>query len=205
MPQTQKQTAVSSYGYWQALAAGAQIIMPEIDCREKLQVNLGIFFGLDSAATPVGCQFLVQQSAVSSGTDSFITMESIITPTTVPTAMIMDGDEVAGTSILKCGTSVPAVNDLLAFKNGTLSQSELREVKARNITVGSESVTLMEGLSFNQTSGTYYTQGQKYFRPYNTFGISRIRVIANNAYAVGSASAIVRVDELSADSIQVIA
>lgn len=199
---TQRQVADIEYGVWQAIASGAQTIFPAIDVSERLRVDFGFFFGLDSATAPVGLQFRVQKSLRSTGTDSWITVDTIVTPVIAPTAIATDGDEAAGSTVIECGASVPVVGDLILFKNATITQSEIREVKSRVITGGSESVTLMEGLSYGQAAGTYYTQAQKYSRSYDAVGAARFRVVANNAYAASSPTAVIRVDELMVLSMQ---
>lgn len=196
-PQTSRQKIVTDLIAWSAVAAAAQNIGNELDCRDKLWAMIGIFFGLDSASTPVGTEILIQKSDKDSGNDSWITIDRIITGTTAPATIANDGSQAAGTgadgSPILCGATVPALGDMMLFKNAILSLSEIGIVVARVTTGGSESYTLRDALTNAQASGNYYTKAEKYSRLYNLAGIRRLRPAVNNNYAASPASCVVRV------------
>lgn len=204
MSLTQKQTADIAYQVWRAMASGEQVVLADIDVSALIQCDLGFFFGLDNATAPTGFQFIVQKSYRTAGTDNWISVDSIITGTVAATPIVTDALEAAGSTIIECGASVPAVGDEIFFKGGVITESEIRAVKARVITGVSESVTLREALTYAAAMGTYYTKAEKFARSYITMGAARMRVVLNNAYASSSPACCVRVDQLNTEGIKTV-
>jgi len=204
MSLTQKQTADIAYQAWRSLASQEVVVLADINVSVLLQLDLGFFFGLDNATAPTGMQFIVQKSYKTTGTDNWITVESIITGTAAATAIVTDGIEAIGSTVIECGASVPAVGDEIFFKGGITTESEIRAVKARVITGGSETVTLREALTYAAAQGTYYTKAEKFARSYSTMGAARMRVILNNAYAASSPACCARVDQSNLEGIKTV-
>lgn len=195
--QTSRQKIVTDLIAWSAVAAADQNIGTELDCRDKLWAMIGIFFGLDSASTPPGTEVLIQKSDKDSGNDSWVTIDRIITGATAPATIANANAQAVGTggvgSPIRCGATVPALADMILFKNATLSLSEIGSVVARVTTGGSESYTLRDALTNAQAAGNYYTKAEKYSRLYNLAGIRRLRPVVNNNYAASPVSCVVRV------------
>ena len=94
--------------------------------------------------------------------------------------MASDAEEAAGQTVIECGATVPAIGDILFFKNSTIANSEWANVVARVTTGGSETVTLESGLTNVQAAGTYYTQGEHFVLTIDVEAVTRLRVVANN-------------------------
>lgn len=205
MAYSQKQTIQTDLLAWQAIAANAApVLSSAFDVREKLGVRIGFYFGLDSATTPVGTQFVVFASDMDSGDTGWIPIDSIITGTVAPVAVTVDNAEVG--PVIECGATVPALNEMILFKQGTIGLTEIQRVIARVTTGGSESFTTLRTLTTATGAGSvYYTKAEQYNRLYDVSGIRRIQVMCNNNYAASSASCVVRVSLTTYDSIQVVA
>lgn len=179
---------------WQAIAANAvPVKSTEITCTGYKYARFMIEFGLDSTTTPVGTQFLIQRSDVASGNAGWVTMDTIITGTVAATAFVTDGEEAAGQTEIATGAAVPALNDMVFFKNATITSSEIGHVVGRDVTGGSEHFDLLDGLTYTQAQGTYYNKAEKYDRLYLVTGAMRVRVVVNNNYAASSAACNIRV------------
>jgi len=204
MGQTLKQTIQTDLIAWTAVASGNQQISNELNCENKIAARIGIYFGLDSATTPVGTEFIIQSSDKDAGDDGWIAIDRIITGVIAPSAIATDNVETAGATVIECGATIPALGDMVLFKNATVANSEIGSVVARVTTGGSESFTLRDGLTSEQAAGTYYNKAEKYSRLYAFDGVRRLRVVVNNNYAASSASCVVRVSCVTVDSIQAV-
>ena len=179
---------------WQAIAANAAPVKStELTCTGYKYARFLIEFGLDSTTTPVGTQFLIQRSGSATGDRDWVTMDTIITGTVAATAFVTDGDEAAGQTEIATGAAVPDLNDMVFFKNGTITNSEIGRVVGRDVTGGSEHFDLLDGLTTLQAGGTYYNKAEKYDRLYILTGATRVRVVVNNNYAASSAACNIRV------------
>src|SRR4030042_470851 len=105
-----------------AVASGAQSISSVLDVATIFQITIFIDFGLDSATTPVGTEFRVQTSQKTSGDDTWRNIPGciVVTGVTAPSVVATDGTEAVGQTVIECGATVPALEDLMFFKNGTI-------------------------------------------------------------------------------------
>lgn len=186
-----------------AVAAANQSTSSELDVASKYSALIFIDFGLDSATTPVGTEFRIEVSEKATGTDTWRTFWSAITATVAPSAIVTDGTEVATSTQIECGATVPALNDIVFFKNSTIGNSEWGKVVARVTTGGSESFTLLDGLTNDQAGGTYYNKAEQFVVGLDLVSnpAKRLRVVCNNNYAASSASCCWRCAAITADSI----
>lgn len=176
-----------------AVAAGVQSKSTEQDCSTAISCMVHIDHGLDSATTPTGTQYLIQISHEDTGDNAWHDHpSSVITGTTAPTAIATIAEETAGATVIECGASLPALNDVVFFKNSTLANSEFVNVVDRVTTGGSESFTLRDGLKNTQAAGTYYNKAELFSRFVNLESVKRIRVVCNNNYVAGGASCVWR-------------
>ena len=205
MPTTQKQTIQTNLISWQAIAANAApILSAVIDVRQMLAARLIYYFGLDSATAPVGTQFVLFGSDMDSGDTGWSVIDNIITDTVTPLAVTVDNAEVG--PVFECGANVPALNDMILFKHGTPTLTEIQRVIARVITGGSESFTTLRAIANNTGAGSvYYNKAQSFNRLYDLSAIRRIQVMVNNNYAATAASCMARVSLVTVDSMQVVA
>ena len=184
-----------------AVASAAQSISSELSCPNQLAATIFIDFGLDSATTPVGTEFMIGVSQKASGNDTWRTIWSILTGVTAPSAIVTDAQETAGATVIECGATVPALNNIVFLKNSTIGNSEWVKVVARVITAGSESFTIQDGLTNIQAAGTYYDKAEQFIVQLDLPAIKRLRVVCNNNYAASSASCVWRCACITADSI----
>jgi hypothetical protein len=165
-----------------AVAADVQSISSILDLTDIKKAAIFIDHAKDNASASVGqgTEYVIQVSEKAIGNDTWRTLTSFTAAITVPTAMVSDAEEAAGQTVIECGAVVPAVGDVLFFKNGTLANSEWANVIARDATGGSENVTLESGLTNVQAQGTYYTQGQHFTEAFDVSMFTRLRVVCNN-------------------------
>lgn len=186
-----------------AVVSAAQSVSDIFTTSGKLNGIIFIDFGLDSATTPVGTEFRVETSQKLTGNDTWRTIPGgiRITGTTAPSAIVMDALEAAGQTVIECGATLPALNDIVFFKNATLGNSEWAKVTARVATGGSESFTIQDGLTNGQAAITLYNKAEQFVIPIDLAGIVRLRVVCNNNYATSSASIVWRCALVTCDSI----
>lgn len=186
-----------------AVASGAQSISSTLTVNSELSARVFIDFGLDSATTPVGTQFLIQTSQKDTGDDTWRSVWETITGITAPAAIATDADEDIGQTEIACGSTVPALRDIIFFKNATITSSEWATVIDRDITGAAEHFNIRDGLTALQEDGTYYTKGEQFVALVDLQGIRRFRVVCNNNYAASSASCVWRCACITTDNLLV--
>lgn len=184
-----------------AIASAAQQISSIFTPAGKIVGKFLIDFGLDSATTPVGTEIIIQESQKASGDDTWRMIWSAVTGTVAPSAIVMDAEEAATSTVIECGATVPALNDSVFFKNATIANSEWAKVRARVITGGSESFTIQDGLTNTQAAITLYNKAEQYVVAIPLAAGVRYRVVFNNNYAASSASCVGRVALITLDSV----
>jgi hypothetical protein len=107
-------------------------------------------------------------------------LSSFTASITAPTAVVTDGEEAAAQTEIACGAVVPAVGDIIFFKNATLANSEWANVIGVDATGGSEHFDIEDGLTNTQAAGTYYTQGEQFVLTLDVQSVTRLRVVCNN-------------------------
>jgi hypothetical protein len=170
----------------------------------KLSASIGIWHAKDSASAPVGAgtKYTIEKSYTLTGDDNWMSLYWVQAGITAPTAMVTDGEEVATSTVIECGNVIPAVGDIICFKNATIGLTEFREVIARVTTGGSETVTLKDALTSTQAQGTYYTQVEKFdINLLNLKGVVRLRVFVNNNLGTTNRAIIFRIALTTCDGI----
>jgi len=166
-----------------AVAADAQSISSVLDLSgpvKKVTVFIDHAKDAANAAVGQGTEYVIQVSEKASGNDTLRSLASFTAAITAPTAVTTDAQEAAGSTVIECGATVPAIGDIVFFKNATLANSEWANVVARVTTAGSESFTIESGLTNTQAAGTYYTQGEHFVLTIDVEAITRLRVVCNN-------------------------
>jgi len=187
----------------QTLAADLVAISEAIDVSDKASITLGIIHAKDNASASVvsGSVYTVEISLDATGNRSWFGVWSCTAGITVPTAMVTDGIEAIGQTVIECGNVIPAVGDIICFKNATIGNTEFREVVARVTAGGTESVTLKDALEFEQAQGTYYTQVEKWCPTIPLDGALRLRVKVDNNRGTTNRAIIFQVLQVTCDGI----
>jgi hypothetical protein len=136
-----------------------------------------------------------------SGDRSWLRILSYTAGITVPVALVTDGIEAVGQTVIECSSVVPVVGDVVCFKNATIANTEFREVVARSTGVGTETITLKDALEFTQAQGTYYTQVEKWCPTIPLDGVLRLRVKVDNSRGSTNRAILFQVLEVTCDGI----
>ena len=184
-----------------AVAADAQSVSSTLSVYQKKRVTVMIDHAKDNALAAVGAgaEYRVQVSEKDSGNDTWRSLAAVTAQITVPVAVVTDNNEAAGQTVIECGAVVPAVGDIIFFKNAVIANSEWARVVAVDATPGTENFTIADGLTNAQAAGTYYTQGEHFVATVEVRAVTRLRVIANNANGSTNRAVVFRVAAITED------
>ena len=165
-----------------AVAADVQSVSSVLNLAKARRVSIFIDHAKDNASASVGqgAEYIIQVSEKATGNETWRALAAFTAAITAPTAPVTDAEEAAGQTVIECGATVPAVGDIVFFKNATIANSEWANVIARVTTGGSETFTIESGLTNIQAAGTYYTQGEYFVVVLDVSAITRLRVVCNN-------------------------
>ena len=185
----------------QTLAADICAVSSTFTTNGKLSVNIEIIHAKDNASASVGAgtKYTVEQYI--GGDWRPVVGAFVQAGITAPTAMVTDGIENAGQTVIECGAVVPAIDDIICFKNANILLTEFKRVVARVTTGGSETVTIKDALTNQQAQGTYYTQVEMFNIKLDLKGIIQLRVHANNNLGTTNRAVIWQVSFITCDSI----
>lgn len=165
-----------------AISANVQQVSSTYTSLYTMQATVFIDHARDSASAFVGAgtEYRVEVSQKASGNDTWRTLYSVVCGITAPSSIVMDAQEAAGQTRIECGATVPAVGDIVFFKNATLANSEWAKVIARDTTVSSEYFDILDGLTNIQPAITLYNQAEQFVITVNLRTGTRLRVVVNN-------------------------
>jgi len=183
----------------QTLAADLCAVSSTFTANGKLTVNIQIIHAKDNASASVGAgtRYTIEQFI---GGD-WRPLYWVQTGITAPTAVVTDGVENIGQTVIECGATVPAIDDIVCFKNADPLLSEFKRVVARVTTGGSETFTIKDALTNQQAQGTYYTQVEMFNIKLDLKGIIQLRVHANNNLGTTNRAVIWQVSLITCDGI----
>ena len=167
-----------------AVAAGAQQISSTLDISKYQYITLFIDHARDEAAAFVGAgtEYKIQVSEKASGSDTWRTLTSAVCDITAASDIIMDGNEAAGQTIIETGATLPAVNDIVFFKNATIANSEWVRVTEIDNTGGTEHFHISDGLTNAQAQLAHiYNKAEQFVISLTNTAYTRLRVVVNNA------------------------
>jgi len=166
-----------------AIAANAQAISSVLDVTgfKNMAVFIDHARDVTTAFVVAGTEYRIQVSENAAGNDNWRTITSVVCDITAASDIAMDGDEVVGSTVIECGATLPAVNDIVFFKNATIANSEWARVVAIVTTGGSESFTLSDGLTKAQVALAHmYNKAEQFVITFDVTTFTRMRVIINN-------------------------
>lgn len=167
-----------------AVAADVQSVSSELDItgRSIKKVTVFIDHAKDAALASVGqgTEYVIQVSEKASGNDAWRSLASFTAAITAPTAVVTDASEAAGQTVIEIGATIPAVGDIVFFKNATIGSSEWANIIAVVSAGAASTFTIESALTNTQAQGTYYTQGEHFVLTIDAEAITRLRVVCNN-------------------------
>ena len=176
-----------------AVAAGGQAVSTPVNVASERVIQVFIDHARDSATAPTvaGTEYRIEAAQTAAGNDTWRTIYSFNCDLAAPSAIVTDALEAVGQTVIECGATGPAIGDIVFFKNATLANSEWSRVVDRVTTGGSESFTVLDGLTNAQAAGTYYNKAEQFVVKLDIATVTRIRVVANNTAPGGVAQPIV--------------
>lgn len=166
----------------QTLSANTNKISDILDVSAMKAATIFIDHGRDATTAFVGSgtEYRVETSEKDTGNDTWRVLYSVVCDITVAVAIVMDGSEAAGDTVIDTGTGLPAVGDNVFFKNATIGNSEWAKVVARVTTASSETFTILNGLTNTQAAITLFNKAEHFVINIELKSIRRLRVVANN-------------------------
>jgi hypothetical protein len=165
-----------------AVNAGAQSESGELSLTGLKKLALFITHARDAAAAFVGAgtEYRVLVSSHENGDDGWFPVASYAADIAAASTIAVDSPETDGQTRIECGAAVPAVNDMVFFKNAAIANSEMVKVVARDTTGGAEYFDILHGLTHAQAAGNYFNKGEKFVLSLDVSAFKRLKVVCNN-------------------------
>jgi hypothetical protein len=134
-----------------------------------------------TAFVGAGTEYRVEASQKAVGDDTWRTIASVVCGIAAATETTADADEAVGETVILCDANCPAVGDIVFWENATLANSEWAKVVATTTGVGSESFTILDGLTNAQAAAKkIYNKGEQFVLLLDVEDYTRLRVVCNN-------------------------
>lgn len=164
------------------VAANAQDTSSVLSVTSYSEATIFIDHARDAATAFIGAgtEYRVQVSEKASGNDTWRTIYSVVCDITAASSIVMDAEEAAGATQIETGATVPAAGDIVFFKNATIGNSEWSKVVSIVTTGGSESFTILDGLTNTQAAITLFNKAEMFVITVPLRNATRLRVVCNN-------------------------
>lgn len=162
-----------------------------------LNGTIYIYFAIVEEVTPLGTTFLIQTSPQSSGDDTWVTVEEVITGTTATATEAMTATEPIGEKefAVSSDTGFASGDKIYAQEGGGPTPSEGEWLIVQE--TGGTTITVFNGLTVQKdSSDVLWTQAETFSRYIDFTGVSRIQVLMLHEGATGP-NIEVRVDLLA--------
>jgi len=166
-----------------AVAAGAQQKSSILSLTGIKKAAVFIDHGRTATTAFVGAgtEYRVEASQKAAVNDVWRTIASVVAGIAAASEITADGDEAAGQTVIECGATLPAVNDIVFWENATLGLSEWAKVVAIDATANLENFTLQDGLTNAQAAAKLiYNKAEHFVLNLDVEAFNRMRVIVNN-------------------------
>lgn len=164
----------------QELASNSVLISSEVNVASKFAATFFIKIGRTSAsALTAGVQCRIEGAPTASGDTTWHSLMEVTSYAGAAEAEPLVNTEPAGSTVIQVSSTTNlSVGNIITFRNSTPSETEW----ARIISVaGGISITLQEGLLFEQDSGSSLYTGADIFPPIfvDCSALSRLRLVIN--------------------------
>lgn len=165
-----------------AVLANAQQKSSELDVSSIDRASLFIDHARDIATAFVGAgtEYVVEVSEKATGNDTWRTLYSVVCGIAAASSIVTDAEEAAAQTLIETGATIPAVGDIVFFKNAAIGNSEWAKVVAIVSNGADSTFTIQDGLTNTQAAGTYFNKAELFVLTFDLKSVKRLRVIVNN-------------------------
>lgn len=128
-----------------------------------------------------GTEYGIEVSEKASGNDTWRTLYSVVCGIAAASDIVMDESEPAAETEIKTGATLPAVGDIVFFKNATIANSEWAKVIEIDASGGTEHFDIQDGLTNTQAALAHmYNKAEQFVLNLDLRGATRLRCVVNN-------------------------
>ena len=168
------------------IADGDIAATAEVDVSAILKATFFLDYAADEADTTTvrGTQFIIQGAGSAATDDKWHNLAEFVIPLGTSDTTITDTDDVEaiGQTVIECGAALPAAGQTYLFKHSsTLASSEWVYVIDTDATGGSETFTLLDGLTYaKDAAANIQNMAYRYNVTLDLSTFSRLRLFYSN-------------------------
>ena len=166
-----------------AIAADSQQKSSTLSVSHINKASIFIDHARDATAAFVGngTEYRIEVSEKATGNDTWRTLYSVVCGIAAASDIVMDESEPAAETEIKTGATLPAVGDIVFFKNATIANSEWAKVISIDASGGTEHFDIQDGLTNTQAALAHmYNKSEQFVLNLDLKVATRLRVIVNN-------------------------